>query len=237
MKNTFDIQSPKLEEDTEEVIKLWFAEKKLSPPSKTWRLYVAESKYVSNMVSTVRSIRKKWLWILMKRVPNRRKRESQIGGREKCDFFVYNMEEKLVFPVDTCYLCVSDSNDVPNLVVTMHFRQEKRLESRIGRSQGVRSTDPLPRASGLVEQSPSERPIRLWSSFSRQNASKPLGWAHHWNLTHKNNQYQLESTSTPRLWYILGEWSLRILPPLCILWRGKHSSGESWFFPCSCRGV
>ena len=31
----------------------------------------------------------------------------------------------------------------------MHFRQEKRLESRIGRSQGVRSTDPLPRASGL----------------------------------------------------------------------------------------
>ena len=148
MKNTFDIQSPKLEEDTEEVIKLWFAEKKLSPPSKTWRLYVAESKYVSNMVSTVRSIRKKWLWILMKRVPNRRKRESQIGGREKCDFFVYNMEEKLVFPVDTCYLCVSDSNDVPNLVVTMHFRQEKRLESRIGRSQGVRSTDPLSKASG-----------------------------------------------------------------------------------------
>ena len=72
----------------------------------------------------------------MKRVPNRRKRESQIGGREKCDFCVYNMEEKLVFPVDTCYLCVSDSNDVPNLVVTMHFRQEKRLESRIGRSQG-----------------------------------------------------------------------------------------------------
>ena len=85
----------------------------------------------------------------MKRVPNRRKRESQIGGREKCDFCVYNMEEKLVFPVDTCYLCVSDSNDVPNLVVTMHFRQEKWLESRIGRSQGVRSTDPLPRASGL----------------------------------------------------------------------------------------
>ena len=125
MKNTFDIQSPKLEEDTEEVIKLWFAEKKLSPPSKTWRLYVAESKYVSNMVSTVRSIRKKWLWILMKQVPNRRKRESQIGGREKCDFCVYNMEEKLVFPVDTCYLCVSDSNDVPNLVVTMHFWQEK----------------------------------------------------------------------------------------------------------------
>ena len=131
MKNTFDIQSPKLEEDTEEVIKLWFAEKKLSPPSKTWRLYVAESKYVSNMVSTVRSIRKKWLWILMKRVPNRRKRESQIGGREKCDFCVYNMEEKLVFLVHTCYLCVSDSNDVPNLVVTMHFRQEKRLERRI----------------------------------------------------------------------------------------------------------
>ena len=84
----------------------------------------------------------------MKRVPNRRKRESQIGGREKCDFCVYNMEEKLVFPVDTCYLCVSDSNDVPNLVVTMHFRQEKRLESRIGRSQGVRSTDPLSKASG-----------------------------------------------------------------------------------------
>ena len=111
MKNSFDIQSPKLEEDTEEVIKLWFAEKKLSPPSKTWRLYVAESKYVSNMVSTVRNIRKKKLWILMKRVPDRRKRESQIGGREKCDFCVYNMEEKLVFPVDTCYLCVSDSND------------------------------------------------------------------------------------------------------------------------------
>ena len=149
MKNTFDIQSPKLEEDTEEVIKLWFAEKKLSPPSKTWRLYVAESKYVSNKVSTMRSIRKKWLWILMKRVPNRRKRESQIGGREKCDFCVYNMEEKLVFPVDTCYLCVSDSNDVPNLVVTMHFRQEKRLERRIGRSQGFRSTNPLPRAIGL----------------------------------------------------------------------------------------
>ena len=85
----------------------------------------------------------------MKQVPNRRKRESQIGGREKCDFCVYNMEEKLVFPVDTCYLCVSDSNDVPNLVVTMHFRQEKRLERRIGRSQGFRSTNPLPRASGL----------------------------------------------------------------------------------------
>ena len=59
MKNTFDIQSPKLEEDTEEVIKLWFAEKKLSLPSKTWRLYVAESKYMSNMMCTVRSIRKK----------------------------------------------------------------------------------------------------------------------------------------------------------------------------------
>ena len=166
MKNTFDIQSPKLEEDTEEVIKLWFAEKKLSPPSKTWRLYVAESKYVSNMVSTVRSIRKKWLWILMKRVPNRRKRESQIGGREKCDFCVYNMEEKLVFPVDTCYLCVSDSNDVPNLVVTMHFWQEKRLERRIGRSQGLRSTNPLALGSGSVLRTPWERPIRLSSHFS-----------------------------------------------------------------------
>ena len=68
----------------------------------------------------------------MKRVPNRRKRESQIGGREKCDFCVYNMEEKLVFPVDTCYLCVSDSNDVPNLVVTMHFRQENGLKVEFG---------------------------------------------------------------------------------------------------------
>ena len=58
-------------------------------------------------------------------------------GRETC------------FTVDNCYLCVSDSNDVPNLVVTMHFRQEKRLERRIGRSQGFRSTNPLPRAIGL----------------------------------------------------------------------------------------
>ena len=91
-------------------------------------------------------------------------RETQIGGREKCDFCVYNMEEKLVFPVDTCYLCVSDSNDVPNPVVWMHFWREKRLQSRIGRSEGLRSTNPLSRASGFGKLTRSDLgPIKKWN--------------------------------------------------------------------------
>ena len=79
----------------------------------------------------------------MKQVPNRRKRESQIGGRENCNYCVYNIERKLVLPLDVGYLYMSDSYDVPSLVVTMHFRPEKQLQSRIWRFQGVRSTDPL----------------------------------------------------------------------------------------------
>ena len=45
---------------------------------------------------------------------------SQIGGSEKCDYCVDIIEQKLDFQVDTGYLCVSDSNDVPYPVVTMH---------------------------------------------------------------------------------------------------------------------
>ena len=52
----FNKQSPKLEEDTMEVIKFWFTEKKLSLPS--------ESKFVLNMVPAMRSVCKKWLWSL-----------------------------------------------------------------------------------------------------------------------------------------------------------------------------
>ena len=46
----------------------------------------------------------------------------------------------------------------------MHFRREKRLQSWIGRSQGVRSTDPLSKASGsgkLTSPRPRPRPRPL----------------------------------------------------------------------------
>ena len=52
------------------------------------------------------------------------------------------------FSVDIGYLCVLDSKFVPNPVITIYFRREKRLRSPIGSSHGLCSTDPLSRACG-----------------------------------------------------------------------------------------
>ena len=85
----------------------------------------------------------------MKWVPNWRKILSQTGGRQKWGNCGSNMKRKLVSAVDTGCLGVSFANDVPNTSGLMQFLCKIRLQSQIWPFLGVRSTNPLSRASGL----------------------------------------------------------------------------------------
>ena len=96
--------------------------------------------------------------ILMIWVPNWRLNLSQTGGWKKNGDCGSNIKQKLVSAVDTDSLCVWLANDVPNTSGFMQFFRKIRLQSQIRPFLGVRSTNPLSRASvlrklgfGLVE--------------------------------------------------------------------------------------
>ena len=87
--------------------------------------------------------------ILMNWVPNWRLNLSQTGGWKKNGDCGSNIKQKLVSAVDTDSLCVWLANDVPNTSGFMQFFRKIRLQSQIRPFLGVRSTNPLSRASGL----------------------------------------------------------------------------------------
>ena len=87
--------------------------------------------------------------ILMNWVPNWRLNLSQTGGWKKNGDCGSNIKQKLVSAVDTDSLGVWLANDVPNTSGLMQFFRKIRLQSQIRPFLGVRSTNPLSRASGL----------------------------------------------------------------------------------------
>ena len=87
--------------------------------------------------------------ILMNWVPNWGLNLSQTGGWQKWGDCGSNIKQKLVSAVDTDSLGVWLANDVPNTSGLMQFFRKIRLQSQIRPFLGVRSTNPLSRASGL----------------------------------------------------------------------------------------
>ena len=98
--------------------------------------------------------------------------EESVPGWRKREMWLLRLDyrtETYFFASWYLLFCVSYSNDVPNPVVWMHFWREKRLHSRIGRSEGLRSTDPLSRASGLLGKLTRSDlgPIKKWNYHHR----------------------------------------------------------------------
>ena len=125
-------------------------------------------------------------------VPNWRLNLSQTGGWKKNGDCGSNIKQKLVSAVDTDSLCVWLANDVPNTSGFMQFYCKIRLQSQIRPFLGVRSTNPLSRASGLgkltrhggVFKAPQLFPTtNFWMLFGRKSAvqerTRKPPWAGH----------------------------------------------------------